>query len=259
MIRRRQVRLSYPTVFVDLALYLAQRHGRMRAAKVLGLPLSTLYRWRDERRQAMARGDARTPVLSPDRLLAGCEAHGFDLRARVRQLEPLEAGAAAAETVAYRPTPSIGALPMPALAIAGAAGNEPARHRTAATNPIHARVQRARNEIDQRYYAPLSCDHLAGLAGMSRFHFIRMFKSVYAVAPYRCLMQVRVHHARLLLGTTQQPLDAIAAAVGFDSPSSLCKAFKSVEGISLSAYFRGMRLGAQPPRRPGSAPATARI
>jgi AraC family transcriptional regulator len=115
---------------------------------------------------------------------------------------------------------------------------------------VRERLRSARNEIEQRYYAPLSCEQLAGIAGMSRFHFIRMFKSAFGVAPYRYLMQVRVGHARQLLSTTPQPLDVIAAAVGFDSPSLLSKAFKSIEGISLGKAFRGVRLGARPPAAP---------
>ena len=41
MLRRRQVRLSYPQAFVEVALLLALRHGRRNSARVLGLPLST--------------------------------------------------------------------------------------------------------------------------------------------------------------------------------------------------------------------------
>jgi len=256
MPRRRQVRLSYPTVFVDLALYLAQRHGRSRTAKTLGLPLSTIYRWHDERRLLLARSGACAPAVCPERLVADCEAHGFDLRTRVRRLEPVAAAVAPDAELREAPAPApVTAAPAAlALPVHGPA-NSIAPPGAAS---FHARVRRARDEIDQRYYAPLSCEHLAGIAGMSRFHFIRRFKQVYAVAPYHYLMQVRVRHARMLLGTTHQPLDAVAAAVGFDSPSSLCKAFKSVEGISLSAFFRGVRLGAYPPGRATAAPSAAR-
>lgn len=246
MSRRRQVRLSYPEEFVDLALHLAQRHGRMHTAKALGLPLSTIYRWHDERRRSAARNGAPPAPVCPERLVATCEAHGFDLRTRVRRLEPLAAPEGGAPLPVADGAASRDA-PAPWFQPRGEDESEPSPE--LAPGSYQARVQRARSEIEQRYYAPLSCEHLAGLAGMSRFHFIRRFKQVHAVAPYRYLMQVRVRHARLLLGTTHQPLDAIAAAVGFDSPSSLCKAFKRVEGISLSAFYRGVRIGVHPPQR----------
>jgi len=248
MPRRRQVRLSYPAVFVDLALYLAQRHGRSRTAKTLDLPLSTIYRWHDERRELLARTGACAPAVCPERLVADCEAHGFDLRTRVRRLEPL--AATVVDTAVPPRAARIEASVVAAVSTSRAIGAAPIEAAgICAPTSFRARVRRARDEIEQRYYAPLSCEHLAAIAGLSRFHFIRRFKQVYAVAPYHYLMQVRVRHARMLLGTTHQPLDAVAAAVGFDSPSSLCKAFKSVEGITLSAFFRGVRLGAFPPQR----------
>src|SRR4029078_2418204 len=125
----------------------------------------------------------------------------------------------------------------------------PVRASSAPLSPlVQARVALARSEIDRHYYSQLSCEMLAGIAGMSRFHFIRTFKAAFSVAPYHYLMQVRIHHAKLLLSTTQQPLDAVAAAVGFDSQSSMCKAFRSIEGVSLATFFRGVRLGSNPRR-----------
>lgn len=226
MTRRRQVRLSYPPMLVELAVGLARRHGRRRAAQALGLPLSTIYRWLAEHRSSPA-ADGPDSVES---LVAACELHGFDLRQRVRVLEPLAIVA-----------------PVPREPIASTRRERPPE--PAADTAARARVQRARHEIDQRYYAPLSCEQLAALVGMSRFHFIRTFRAAWAVTPYRYLMQVRVRHARVLLGSTAQPLETIAAAVGFDSPSSLSKAFRNVEGMTLSACFRGVRLGAALPRR----------
>lgn len=244
MHRRRQVRLRYPQAFVELTLVLGRRHGLHRAARALGLPLSTVYRWRDGCRRPLALPD---DVAALAELIGACAAHGFDLRQRVTALEPAVDGAFAA-----------GARPPLAHDRNGTRGDDlrsrPQRPDGAAAEAVtslspavRARVQLARDAIDARYYAPLSCEQLATLAGMSRFHFIRTFKTAYGVAPYRYLLQVRIRRARHLLSTTPQPLDAIAAAVGFDSPSLLSKAFKSVEGISLARYFEGVRLGARPP------------
>jgi AraC-like DNA-binding protein len=257
MSRHRQVRLSYPAVLVELAGYLARRHGRYRAAGALGLPLSTMYRWGEALRGhgAAARTDA-CEAAHLDALLAACEAHGFDLRARVHVLEPLAPLRRAGDGTAAPTAFDLPRRPDAGPPIGTGAADD-AYRLAPRTAGVHARVQRARDEIDRRYYAPLSCEQLAVLAGMSRFHFIRTFRNAYAVSPYRYLMQVRVRHALDLLGTTQQPLDSVAAAVGFDSQSSLCKAFKRLEGVSLSARFRGMRLGSRPGRAPAAQPGTA--
>ena len=249
MLRHRQVRLSYPQAFVELALLLALRHGRRNGARVLGLPLSTVYRWLEDVRRQPERIERieRSDHAWLDELVGACEAHGFDLRERIRTLEPL-----AADAVRHAYPRSIFRARGPlrtGAPTADAGSAQPVCGRSAPLSPtVLARVALARSEIDRHYYSQLSCEMLATLAAMSRFHFIRTFKAAFSVAPYHYLMQVRIHHARLLLGTTQQPLDAVAAAVGFDTQSSLCKAFRSVEGVSLATFFRGVRLGCSPRR-----------
>jgi AraC-like DNA-binding protein len=246
MPRHRQVRLGYPQTFIELALLLAVRQGRRHAARIMAVPLSTIYRWFDQyRRNRHLAGVERGDAQWLEERLADCEAHGFDLRQRFASI--------AARAAAPASTPDGHPLPMSATAPSRpAATHERVSRRhavVAALSPaIRTRVERARAEIDRYYYAHLSCERLAGIAGMSRFHFIRTFKSAFTTAPYHYLMQVRIRHARELLSTTAQPLDAVAHAVGFDSQSSLCKAFRSVEGVSLSSYFHGMRLGSQMPR-----------
>lgn len=254
MLRRRQVRLSYPQAFVELALLLALRHGRRDCARVLGLPLSTVYRWLEHYRRQPERIERieRSDLAWLDELIGACAAHGFDLRGRIGTLEPFTAGNDADDNprsifrarslLRSGGTPAAGTAP-PAEAI----GAQALRSRSAPLSPpVRARVALARSEIERHYYSQLSCEMLAGIAGMSRFHFIRTFKAAFCVAPYHYLMQVRIHHARLLLSTTQQPLDAVAAAVGFDTQSSMCKAFRSIEGVTLATFFRGVRLGSAP-------------
>lgn len=242
MPRHRQVRLGYPQAFIELAVLLALRHGRRRSARVMAVPLSTVYRWLGGHRRQPER---LVPIDrgGPDWIaarIADCEAHGFDLRARIGAVEP---------HVAHALTPAP-ANAAPALVAANGGEFGPRSEARQASRPLSAaartRVRLAREEIERHYYSPLSCERLAALAGMSRFHFIRSFHAACGVAPYRYLLQVRIRHAKALLGNTAQPLDAIAAAVGFDSPSSLGKAFRSVEGVRLSACFHGMRLGGTP-------------
>ena len=242
MLRRRQVRLSYPQAFVDLTVFLALKHGRRETARALGLPLSTVYRWLDPRVQRVL------PEVQ-DRigeLIAACEAHGFELRQRLAPLEPLPSPAPTpARPMSRAVAPHLKKQPR-AIMPGTRSANEPFDTGVAVSPAIRARVQLARDEIERHYYSQLSCERLAGIAGMSRFHFIRTFKLAYSVAPHRYLMRVRVDHAKRLLGSTQQPLDAVAAAVGFDSQSALCRAFKSIEQVSLATFFHGVRLGTVP-------------
>ena len=216
------------------------------------MPLSTVYRWLEHYRRQPERFERieRSDPAWLDELIGACNAHGFDLRERIRALEPL----AAVEVARGNPRSIFAARSLLRKAAAPGAGAPlaraipaPIRSGNAPLSPlVRARVALAHSEIDRHYYSQLSCEMLAGIAGMSRFHFIRTFKTAFSVAPYHYLMQVRIRHAKLLLSTTQQPLDAVAAAVGFDTQSSMCKAFRSIEGVTLAAFFRGVRLGSAP-------------
>jgi AraC-like DNA-binding protein len=249
MTRRRQVRLGYPQAFIQLTLQLAARHGRRQAAKTMALPLSTVYRWFEQARRTSGRVPGTDPCDARwfEQRVADCEAHGFDLRQRFG-LTPPRVVVSVADAVNDGLSTGTRHASRPRVAAHGRISRRLSTVAASLSPAVRARVQRARAEIDRHYYAHLSCERLAGIAGMSRFHFIRTFKSAFATAPYHYLMQVRIRHARELLSTTAQPLDTVASAVGFDSQSSLCKAFRSVEGVSLSSYFHGMRLGSQMPR-----------
>lgn len=252
MLRRRQVRLSYPGAYTELTLLLADRHGIPATVHTLGIPLSTYYRWNKRRHELV---DSR---MEPDsascdtrlqELIATCQKHGFDLRTRLACLEPKLVGseswsdAKAGVNVVLFPA-NVTRRPLsPKLT---------GKSRLAAAHPPEissmqeklAALKSVQLEMDTRFYSRLSCAGLAQLAGMSRFAFIRSFKTAYGISPYRYLMLVRIRHAKRLLATSHQPLPAIAAAVGFDSQSLLSKAFCSIEGVSMARYFQGMRLGA---------------
>jgi transcriptional regulator GlxA family with amidase domain len=108
---------------------------------------------------------------------------------------------------------------------------------------LGARIGAARKQIDRCYYTRLSCQSLAETARMTKWHFIRTFGALVGTSPYNYLMHVRVAHAKRLLRATTHSLQTIAAAVGFDTASSLCRAFVSVEGASIANFCGSLRLG----------------
>jgi AraC-like DNA-binding protein len=264
MLRHRKVRFSYPEALVQLAVVVSIKSGKRAAANALGLPLSTVYRWMAKYRRMPQRyngldGDGRNEQLCD--LIGECEAYGFNVRDNMSLFEPSLAVRRESDTYS---TPEISQHP-------GEAKSPPARrayHQVPGANPnvhpveragnsahcatwnVSARtrklVEQARSKIELRYYSNLSCDELSSKTGISKWHFIKSFRSMFGTSPYHYLMQVRVQQAKKLLYTTTQPLDAIATATGFDTPSCLCKAFKSVEGASLSALVRGVRMGYVP-------------
>jgi AraC family transcriptional regulator len=80
---------------------------------------------------------------------------------------------------------------------------------------------------------------LAGLLGMSQFHFSRLFKQALGISPYQYLIQQRVERAKRLLKQTNHAITDIALDCGFSSHSHLSKQFRQITGITPKAYRAG--------------------
>lgn len=81
---------------------------------------------------------------------------------------------------------------------------------------------------------------LAEESGLSRNHFIRMFRKSTGFTPHRYLLQLRVEKAKAMLHRKKFRLIDIAASCGFSSEAQLSRAFRSRLGISPSEYRRNM-------------------
>jgi AraC-like DNA-binding protein len=68
--------------------------------------------------------------------------------------------------------------------------------------------------------------------GLSRFHFVRLFKRETGVTPYQYLLQLRIRHAIGLLRDTQRPVTEIAFDVGFGDLSNFINTFRRKVGCS---------------------------
>lgn len=93
---------------------------------------------------------------------------------------------------------------------------------------------------------------LAAAAGMSRSAFAREFTTAFGMSPMAFVARTRLHHAAEMLRTTNLPVKAIAAAIGFSSRSHFSRAFRDGYGVDPSAYRRG-----EGPAVPPSAPNVA--
>lgn len=89
-----------------------------------------------------------------------------------------------------------------------------------------------RAHIDQ----PIGLDELAGLVGLSRFHFCTAFRHATGSTPHAWLVTLRIERARQLLGHPELPVTEVALAVGYETPSSFAAAFRKVTGTTPSAF-----------------------
>lgn len=98
------------------------------------------------------------------------------------------------------------------------------------------RVADALQVIEARYVEPLSIAELAGVACMSPYHFMRTFRQVVGVTAYQYLLQTRLRHAAVALGTTREPVSAIAFDAGFGDLSTFAETFRRVFGLTPGQY-----------------------
>jgi len=100
-----------------------------------------------------------------------------------------------------------------------------------------ARVERAKALIEARYAEPLSLSDLARDAGMSVFHFARIFGELEGRPPHRFLTDVRLAQARARLRDGAGVTDT-CFAVGFGSLSHFVTTFRRRYGVRASEVRR---------------------
>ena len=83
-----------------------------------------------------------------------------------------------------------------------------------------------------------SLERLATQAGLSKFHFQRLFKSALDVSPSRYHINLRMNLARQLLRETKKSVVDVALEVGYADPSHFAKLFRREIGLSPSDYRR---------------------
>lgn len=109
------------------------------------------------------------------------------------------------------------------------------------------RLRRARDHMDMHYASRVELDRLAGLAAMSRFHFVRSFEAAYAETPMRYLTRRRIERAQDLLRLANLTVTEVCMAVGFSSLGSFSLRFTQLVGERAPpATGRGGWRGADP-------------
>ncbi len=114
------------------------------------------------------------------------------------------------------------------------------QHSSAAANlvrkaPPRVPVDRARELLHGSYADRVSLQQLSECAGLSPYHFLRVFLREVGLTPHAYLNQVRVREAkrRLSLGT---PSAQVALECGFCDQSHMVRAFRRVTGVTPGQY-----------------------
>lgn len=92
------------------------------------------------------------------------------------------------------------------------------------------------NYITDHISEDITVDQLAAVAGFSKFHFSRIFKSLAGMPCHEYLIQRRLEVAEQLLADPNISITDVAMRSGFNSISTFSRIFKEEKNITPSAY-----------------------
>jgi AraC family transcriptional regulator len=115
------------------------------------------------------------------------------------------------------------------------ANGSPAEPTGAAPSAV-ARVTRIIRTIERDPDAPLQLASLAREAGLSPYHFLRIFQLLTGLTPHRYVLRSRLREAALRLRSEPARILDIALDCGFGDVSNFNRAFRSEFGTSPRAY-----------------------
>lgn len=95
--------------------------------------------------------------------------------------------------------------------------------------------------LHKEYMAGHDLEYYAALCCMSKYHYLRVFKSVIGLSPIEYRNRLRIDHAKELLEDTGLSIAQIGERTGFSSPSSFCDAFKKQVGMSPAAFRKSSK------------------
>lgn len=94
---------------------------------------------------------------------------------------------------------------------------------------------KAKLYIDNHFADNIDLDNISDQANFSKFHFIRLFKSLYGLTPKNYLIKTRIDNAKLFLKSGHSVLET-GILVGLESPTSFAGMFKKMTGLSPSSF-----------------------
>ena len=98
---------------------------------------------------------------------------------------------------------------------------------------------RVRRYVDEHLDADLGIETLAGVAQLSRAHFVRRFADAAGTSPSRYVLSRRLELARRLLVATDTSIGGIADATGFATANYFGKVFRRAYGVTPGAFRSG--------------------
>jgi transcriptional regulator GlxA family with amidase domain len=111
-------------------------------------------------------------------------------------------------------------------------------------------LRQALTYIETHLGDPVRLQDLAQAAGVSRFHFARLFRISTGESPMEFLLRTRIERAKMILRSTDRRMCEIAASLGFCDQSHFSRSFRRYAGMTPRQFAHQFLTGAA--QRPAS-------
>ncbi|NBD27145.1 AraC family transcriptional regulator [Paenibacillus glycinis] len=102
-------------------------------------------------------------------------------------------------------------------------------------------LEAARMELERQYASEITIVKLARIAGLSRFHFMRLFKERFGRGVMEYRTELRLTEAKRLMSEAGLPLAEIVERIGYKSESYFSSLFKKQVGFAPAVYQRNQK------------------
>ena len=90
--------------------------------------------------------------------------------------------------------------------------------------------------MNRHYFEPLQTEELAARCGLSKYHFIHLFRMCMGMTPYSYLIRIRMERAETLLQTGDMTVQEVAFVCGYNDSLYFSRAFSRHFGVSPTDY-----------------------
>lgn len=103
--------------------------------------------------------------------------------------------------------------------------------------------------LDANAHEPVDLERAARRAGLSPYHFLRLFAGIVGVTPHQYLLRSRLRRAARALAEDDRPVSDIALDVGFADLSNFVRTFHRAAGVSPRGFRQAARAASQDDRK----------
>ena len=99
-------------------------------------------------------------------------------------------------------------------------------------------LRRIKEFVDASVSKDIGISELAGLIGLSHFHFIRAFKHSVGLSPYQYVLSERISVAKKMLSESDLSIADVALAAGFSGAAQLNRVFRKLVRVTPTTFRR---------------------